>query len=71
MTLIVGATGMVGAEICRRLALADKPVRALTRAASDPAKVEKLKSLGATVMHFDLRGGCRRWLEVERLLQRP
>jgi hypothetical protein len=33
-----------------RLAAAGKPVKALVRATSDPAKVEKLKSLGATVV---------------------
>ena len=55
MNLIVGATGMVGTEICRLLALAGKPVRALVRATSDPAKVEKLKTLGASVVQGDLR----------------
>jgi NADH dehydrogenase len=46
---------MVGMEICRLLAAAGKPVRALVRATSDPAKVEKLNALGATVMVGDLR----------------
>jgi NADH dehydrogenase len=55
MNLIVGATGMVGTEICRLLALAGKPVKALVRATSDPAKVEKLKTLGANVVQGDLR----------------
>ena len=55
MNLIVGATGMVGTEICRLLAASHKPVKALVRASSDPAKVEKLKRLGATVVHGDLR----------------
>ena len=53
--LVVGATGMVGTEICRLLNAAGKPVKALVRATSDPAKVEKLKSLGATVVQGDLR----------------
>jgi NADH dehydrogenase len=55
MNLVVGATGMVGMEICRLLSAAGKPVRALVRATSDPAKVEKLKTLGAAVMLGDLR----------------
>ena len=55
MNLIVGATGMVGTEICRLLAASGKPVTALVRASSDPAKVEKLKRLGATVVQGDLR----------------
>jgi uncharacterized protein YbjT (DUF2867 family) len=55
MNLVVGATGMVGTEICRLLALAGKPVKALVRATSDPAKVEKLRSLGANVVQGDLR----------------
>ena len=46
MILVVGATGMVGGEVCRRLAAAGAPVRALVRATSDPAKVEALQALG-------------------------
>lgn len=57
MNLVVGATGMVGTEICRLLALAGQPVRALVRAGSDPAKVEKLRALGANVVQGDLRDG--------------
>ena len=55
MNLIVGATGMVGTEICRLIATSGKPVKALVRASSDPAKVETLKRLGATVVPGDLR----------------
>jgi uncharacterized protein YbjT (DUF2867 family) len=55
MNLIVGATGMVGTEICRLLTLAGKPVKAMVRGSSDPAKVEKLKTLGANVVQGDLR----------------
>jgi uncharacterized protein YbjT (DUF2867 family) len=40
MNLVVGATGMVGTEICRLLASSGKPVKALVRARSDAAKVE-------------------------------
>ena len=55
MNLVVGATGMVGTEICRLLAAAGKPVKALVRPTADPAKVEKLASLGAAVVRGDLR----------------
>jgi NADH dehydrogenase len=55
MNLVVGATGLVGGEICRLLAEAGKPVRALVRASSDPAKVRKLEELGATIVRGDLR----------------
>ena len=39
MHLVVGATGMVGGEVCRLLAAAGKPVRALVRPTSNPEKV--------------------------------
>ena len=55
MNLVVGATGMVGTEICRLIAASGKPVKALVRASSDAAKVENLKRLGATVVQGDLR----------------
>lgn len=55
MNLIVGATGMVGGEICRLLRATGKPVKALVRASSDPAKVANLKSLGAQIVLGDLR----------------
>lgn len=55
MNLIVGATGMVGAEICRLLTASGKPVKALVRASSDPAKVERLRQMGATIVQGDLR----------------
>lgn len=55
MNLVVGATGMVGTEICRLLAASGRSVKALVRASSDAAKVENLKRLGATVVQGDLR----------------
>ncbi len=54
-TLVVGATGMLGGEICRRLAAAGRPVRALVRTTSDPGKVAHLRALGAEVAQGDLR----------------
>jgi NADH dehydrogenase len=55
MNLIVGATGMVGTEVCRLLASAGEPVTAMVRGSSDPAKVDTLKALGAQVVLGDLR----------------
>ena len=55
MILVVGSTGMVGSEICRRLAELGKPFKALVRESSDPAKVAGLKALGATLVKGDLR----------------
>lgn len=55
MYLVVGATGMVGTEICRLIAASGRPVKALVRASSDPAKVENLGRLGATIALGDLR----------------
>jgi uncharacterized protein YbjT (DUF2867 family) len=55
MNLVVGATGILGQEICRQLCAAGKPVRALVRASADPAKVERLSQWGATLVYGDLR----------------
>ena len=55
MILVVGATGMVGGEICRLLAQNKQPFRALVRSLSDPAKVDHLKTLGAAIVTGDVR----------------
>jgi uncharacterized protein YbjT (DUF2867 family) len=55
MTLVVGATGFLGGEICRGLIAAGKPVRALVRSTSDPAKKQALERLGAELIEGDLR----------------
>ena len=55
MILVAGATGLLGSEICRRLTAAGKPVRALVRATSDQAKVDKLKGYGVELARGDLR----------------
>ena len=55
MILVVGATGMVGSDICRRLAARGRPVRALVRTTSDPAKVQALHELGVETAVGDLR----------------
>ena len=55
MNLIVGATGMLGGELCRLFAAQGRRVRALTRASSDPAKVEGLKRAGIEIVGGDLK----------------
>jgi uncharacterized protein YbjT (DUF2867 family) len=55
MNLIVGATGILGSEICRLLAEKGEPVRALVRSTSNPDKVAQLKALKAEVVIGDLK----------------
>lgn len=53
--LVVGATGWLGSAICQRLTAAGKSVRGLVRHTSDPAKVDRLKSLGVEIVRGDVR----------------
>ena len=55
MHLVVGATGMVGGEVCRLLASAGKPVRAVVRPTSHAEKVRALQALGVETVQGDLR----------------
>jgi uncharacterized protein YbjT (DUF2867 family) len=55
MILVVGATGMVGSEICRLAAEGGLPVRGLVRETSDPDKVKKLEGYGVEVVVGDVR----------------
>lgn len=55
MILVAGSTGYLGGEICRRLAAAGRPVRALVRPTSDQAAVARLRELGAEIVEGDLR----------------
>ena len=55
MILVVGATGLLGMEICRQLRSAGKPVRGLVRGTSDPAKVDELRTLGIEIVRGDLK----------------
>ena len=55
MNLIVGATGLLGGEICRLLAAEGKPVRALVRPTSEQSKVTQLESLNIEVVRGDLK----------------
>jgi len=53
MILVVGATGMLGFEICRRLRAQHRAVRALVRPGS--VKEPLLRDLGVEIHHGDLR----------------
>jgi uncharacterized protein YbjT (DUF2867 family) len=55
MILVVGATGQVGSDVCRKLAVAGRPVKALVRAHAAAEKVQILKALGATLVEGDLK----------------
>jgi len=54
-TLLVGATGLLGPEICKRLAAAGHQVRALIRPTADASKREALVGLGVELVSGDLK----------------
>jgi uncharacterized protein YbjT (DUF2867 family) len=55
ITLVVGATGTLGTEICRLLVAEGKRVRGMVRRTSDRAKVESLQGLGVETAEGDLK----------------
>jgi len=55
MILVVGATGLLGLEVCRRLGEKGRRVRALVRQSSDAAKVSHLEDFGVETRHGDLK----------------
>ena len=55
MILVVGATGLVGSEICRLLLENGKQTRAFVRSTSASEKVERLKEMGAEIAIGDLK----------------
>lgn len=54
MNLVVGATGVLGGEICSRLVEKGKPVRALVRKSSSPERVDALRKRGVELAEGDL-----------------
>jgi len=54
-TLVVGATGLVGSEVCSRLREAGHTVRALVRRTSDPGKRQALEDRGVELFYGDLK----------------
>ncbi len=55
MVLVVGATGLVGSEICRHLVAGGKPVRGLIRRTSEANKVAGLRKEGVQLVQGDLK----------------
>jgi uncharacterized protein YbjT (DUF2867 family) len=55
MNLVVGATGLLGGEICRLLAAGGMPTRALVRSTSEPGKVALLEKLQLEIARGDLK----------------
>ncbi len=55
MILVVGATGLVGSEVCHRLTRRGETVRALVRMTSSREKVEALQSCGVELCVGDLK----------------
>lgn len=55
MILVVGATGLVGSDVCLRLVRRNKRVRALIRSTSDKNKVTALQSAGVELCIGDLK----------------
>ncbi len=55
MNLVVGATGLLGSEICRLLSSQGNSVRALVRTKSDPSKISQLESLNVEIARGDLK----------------
>ena len=53
--MVVGATGMLGMEICSLLRDANKQVKALVRKTSSPEKIQILKDMGAEVVTGEMK----------------
>src|SRR5947208_120588 len=55
MILVVGATGLLGSDVCLRLASAGERVRAVVRSTSAPEKVNALRTAGVETVVADLK----------------
>lgn len=53
--LVVGATGLLGSDICKQLASEGRSIRATVRPTADTAKVDQLKSIGVEIVQGDVR----------------
>jgi len=53
--LVVGATGILGSEICSELSKKGHHVRGVIRPTSDKSKVDRLKSMGVEPVEADLK----------------
>jgi uncharacterized protein YbjT (DUF2867 family) len=54
-TLVIGATGLLGFEICRQLTEVGHPVRSLIRRTADEGKRVELQRLGVELVEGDLK----------------
>lgn len=55
LILVVGATGLVGGEICRLLAESGQSVRALVRPTPSADRIARLRELGVEIVQGDLK----------------
>src|ERR1039458_5101202 len=55
MILVVGATGLVGSEVCQKLIGRGEQVKALVRTTSSKDKIEALRSSGVELCVGDLK----------------
>jgi uncharacterized protein YbjT (DUF2867 family) len=55
MVLVVGATGLVGSEVCEKLARRGEKVRALVRGTSSKERIAALQSSGVELCVADLK----------------
>ncbi|MBT8467161.1 MAG: SDR family oxidoreductase [Deltaproteobacteria bacterium] len=55
MNLVIGATGLLGADVCMKLNKAGHPVKAMVRKDSDPDKAKKLTDEGIDTVVADLK----------------
>lgn len=53
--LVVGATGFLGMEICRRLVATNRQIKGTVRSTSDPAKVKALQEMGVETITADMK----------------
>jgi uncharacterized protein YbjT (DUF2867 family) len=54
-TLVIGATGLVGREVCRQLTTSGRRVRSLIRSTADSQKRQELERLGVELVEGDLK----------------
>lgn len=55
MNLVVGATGFLGSEICRRLVAQGKSVRGMVRPTAVQSKLDHLRHMGVALVYGDLK----------------
>ena len=55
MYLVVGATGLLGSEVCRQMREKGLPVAALVRYSSNGARVDALRAIGVNLILGDLK----------------